>query len=218
MCIHICCFYVKPDFISHSVSCSRELPISHTCIHTFVGVRLSNLEEHTSYSITNFFKKTRDQEMSIQTDDSEDGYLSEDAMLTVDTGSNLTPAKGDKPQTCGDDANLSHKRTIVLLDEPTSSTSTPLQTRCPVCGVLVQDDNAMLNQHIDICLNREAVTEVVKGTNPLLAGDIDSRNTNPLVVKNRKRKGKETGKGTPTKSKKTKDCPPTMKLDHFFKI
>jgi len=35
---------------------------------------------------------------------------------------------------------------------------------CPICGKKIKADDILLNQHIDLCLNLEAVKETVKGT------------------------------------------------------
>ena len=93
------------------------------------------------------------------------------------------------------------------------------QVHCPICGMVVINDNAALNQHIDLCLNRGTVAEVVRsGALPVDAPPETTGLTQPssLSLKGRKR---QQQRNTPEKAKKSRTHSPvsSMKLDKYFK-
>lgn len=84
---------------------------------------------------------------------------------------------------------------------------------CPICGMVIMNDNAALNQHIDLCLNRGTVTEVVRSGPP---DTIGLTQPSSLSLKGRKR---QQQRNTPEKTKKSRTHSPvsSMKLDKYFK-
>lgn len=189
------------------------------------GVRLSNLEETPVNSLENFFKKG-----SMGEDESQLGPEMEASLQGRDEepcSSELEERQphGKEQDTCSSSltehvVSMREKGTTSTYDHSEAALVLGAEERvnCPICGTAIVDDNAVLNQHIDLCLNRGTVTQVVRcGTPPLDRAPETPTLTQPSASLSKGRKRQQ--RNTPEKAKRSKTHSPTssMKLDSYFK-
>ena len=189
------------------------------------GVRLSNLEETPVNSLETFFKKR-----STGEDESRLGPATEMSLQERDEESLCSSERERQPH--GEEKNAcSSLREGVASTSEKDATSmyncseaavvfrAEEQVNCPICGMVIMNDNAALNQHIDLCLNRGTLAEVARSGAPPVDTPPETTGltqTSSLSMKGRKR---QQQRNTPEKAKKSRTHSPvsSMKLDKYFK-
>ena len=189
------------------------------------GVRLSNLEETPVNTLESFFTKG-----SMGEDQSRLGLEMEASLQGRDEGPCSSELEEKQPlskeeDTCSSSllehvTSTREKDTINTYDcsEAALVLGAEERVNCPICGAAIVDDNVVLNQHIDLCLNRGTVTQVARCRTPPLDRPPETPTlTQPSASLSKGRKRQQ--RNTPEKAKRSKTHSPTssMKLDSYFK-
>lgn len=186
---------------------------------------MSNLEETPANSLEIFFKKRSTGEGEPRLGPAMEASLQGRDEELCSTELEEGQTQGREETACSslteNVTSTTEKNTTTGTDDHSSEAAIVLeaegQVNCPICGMLIINDNAALNQHIDLCLNRGTVAQVTRCRTPPLDRPPE---TPPLAPQPSSSKGrKRQQRNTPEKAKRnrTHSLASSLKLDNYFK-